>query len=646
MASSRWARAVALIVALTSGCDGSHETVGDATGRGTPLRVGVAMVDVTPTSWELFHDTNGNGLWDFADGEPYDDFGRDGLPSAREPGFDPTLRPDPDGDDFDPVTNPTGTEGNGRFEPVWMAGFDNAHPALGVHDPITVRAIAFQQGDLTAVLVACDFVGLLTPSIEPALARLRSEASVDPERVIVASIHDHEGPDTLGLWGKTQYESGADPAYLARVNDAIVEAVAGAIGAIVEARIKVADVALDLGLDDLFLDHRYLDPARPPRLANDTRLPTIRDADLLAIQAVGRDDETIATLVSWSNHPESIGSRNNLLSADYPGYLRARLESRLGGTAIYVSGAVGGLLTPLDGAITPYWNEAGERSTDPATGRSWIADDGFDKARSLGFELAEQAADALSSVEPTEPDHLEFRRRESRLPMENLNLVLGLVAGVIPGSSSYFTRDGAGLFDFSEPERCSHCGCIRTPVFRLDLGSVATLVTAPGELFPESLDGRAARRYDFATPEFDYGTTAFPALEGLRRMKDAPERLALVGLAPNELGYFVPRSDYLDFSVSDFLFGGGAGSPMEHPNFYSEYFSLGPRAGDELYCDLIDILDLTAALETRALCTATRRASFVENGADGVCKLVRALPGPLGDMAASWMASRPGIADR
>lgn len=618
-----------MLSALAAGCAGSAHDLADGIGRGTPLRVGVAVVDVTPTSWERFQDVDGNGLWDFAGGEPFDDFGSDGVPSTSEPGFDPVFRPDPEGDDFDPISNPAGTEGNGRFEPIWMAGFDNAHPALGVHDPITVRALAFQQGDVTAVVVACDFVGLLTPSFEPALARLESEAGVDPRRVIVASIHDHEGPDTLGLWGKTQYESGIDPRYQARVNDAIVEATTRAVAGLTEARLKVADVALDLGLDDRFLDHRHVDPANPPRLANDTRLPTVRDGELLAIQALATGGETIATLVSWSNHPESIGSRNNLLSADYPGYLRAHLERRLGGTAVYVSGAVGGLLTPLDGAITPYWSDVGERSTDPTTGLTWIADDGFEKARSLGFELAEQAADALSGVEATEPDQLRFRRRESRLPMENLNLVLGLVAGVIPGSASYFTRDGAGLFDFSEPDHCSHCGCIRTPIFRLDLGRLASLVTAPGELFPESLDGRAATRYDFATPEFDYAPSDFPAIEGLRRMDGAPGHLALIGLAPNELGYFVPRSDYLDFSVSDFLFGGGPGSPMSHPNFYSEYFSLGPRAGDELYCDLIDILDLAPAPETAAACAATRRSTFVENGADGVCKVVRALPGPL-----------------
>ena len=44
--------------------------------------------------------------------ERYDDFGTDGLPSDLEAGYDPVVNPDPAGDDYDPFTNPSGTEGN------------------------------------------------------------------------------------------------------------------------------------------------------------------------------------------------------------------------------------------------------------------------------------------------------------------------------------------------------------------------------------------------------------------------------------------------------------------------------------------------------------------------------------------------------
>lgn len=622
----------AIASTLVIGCAGSGSNGVDARGSGASLRVGVAVVDVTPASWERFHDRNANGLWDFAEGEAFDDFGRDGLPDPDEPGYDAITHPDPAGDDYDALTNPAGTENDGRFQPIWMAGFDNAHPALGVHDPITVRAVAFELGGVTTALVALDAVGMLSPSFQPALDRVAAETGLDPRRVIVASIHDHQAPDTLGLWGKTQYESGIDPVHLDQVNDGIADAVAEALATLREARLQVVSVPLDLGIADPFLDHRALDPQDPPLLANDTRLPSVRDHELLAIQALGDDDATIATILAWANHPESIGARNNLLSADFPGYARTRLEARLGGTAIYLSGAVGGLITPLDGARVPYWSESGERGTHPVDGREWIADDGFDKARSLGFELAEQAMAALANASPVTVPSLAFHRREALLPMENLNLVLGLVAGVIPGSETFFTRDGGGLFDFSDPDHCGHCGCVRAPLFRIDLGDAATIVTAPGELFPESLGGRPESEAAFPTPAYDYGTETFPAIEGLRTMRGAPNEIALVGLAPDELGYLIPQSDYLDFTVEEFLFG-GTGSPLEHPNFYSEWFSLGPRAGDVVYCDLIELLDLTPAPATRQRCAALAGSGFADAGADAVCKLVRALPGPLSDSA-------------
>ena len=69
--------------------------------------------------------------------------------------------------------------------------------------------------------------------------------------------------------------------------------------------------------------------------------------------------------------------------------------------------------------------------------------------------------------------------------------------------------------------------------------------------------------------------------------KDSPqatliprEHLLLAGLGQNELGYLIPESDFLLVGPEELLFGGGPGSVSEHPNYYADEFSLGPRAGD------------------------------------------------------------------
>jgi hypothetical protein len=79
-------------------------------GNNYPLEVGLAV------------DYNGNGKRDANEPilrqghEPFQDVGTDGLASKDEPGYQPGVNEDPAGDDYNAQYNPTGTEGNGRHE--------------------------------------------------------------------------------------------------------------------------------------------------------------------------------------------------------------------------------------------------------------------------------------------------------------------------------------------------------------------------------------------------------------------------------------------------------------------------------------------------------------------------------------------------
>ena len=75
-----------------------------------------------PLELALAVDYNGNGKRDENEPllrqghEPYDDFGKDGLPSDKEPGYQAGVNEDPAGDDWHPQYNPTGLEGNYRWD--------------------------------------------------------------------------------------------------------------------------------------------------------------------------------------------------------------------------------------------------------------------------------------------------------------------------------------------------------------------------------------------------------------------------------------------------------------------------------------------------------------------------------------------------
>lgn len=75
-----------------------------------------------PLELALAVDYNGNGKRDLDEPlvrqghEVYSDVGKDGVPSAEEPGYEAGVNEDPAGDDWEPQYNPTGLEGNMRWD--------------------------------------------------------------------------------------------------------------------------------------------------------------------------------------------------------------------------------------------------------------------------------------------------------------------------------------------------------------------------------------------------------------------------------------------------------------------------------------------------------------------------------------------------
>ena len=76
-----------------------------------------------PVGLALAVDLNKNGVRDQNEPvirqahEPWEDTGADGLADANEPGYDAVTNPDPSEDDYDAFLNPTGTEGDHVYQP-------------------------------------------------------------------------------------------------------------------------------------------------------------------------------------------------------------------------------------------------------------------------------------------------------------------------------------------------------------------------------------------------------------------------------------------------------------------------------------------------------------------------------------------------
>ncbi len=400
-----------------------------------------------------------------------------------------------------------------KHGPVYMAGFDHNRKATGVHDDLYARCIAFSTGARPLVICGVDVIGIFWDDAR----KIRAKVEAD---VIVAALHDHEGPDTMGLWGPGPAQTGINESYMEFLVERTAEAAREAIRGMRPARIRLALVAAaEL---DTFID--------------DTRPPVVHDAAIVALRADAMDGTPIATLINWANHPETLGSKNTLVTADYPASLYREAERLMGGTAVFVNGAIGGMQSPLGSTVK-----------DPATGKV-VAEKTFEKADSIGGRVAKLAAEALAKARPVTLDSFVFREKLIGIPMTNPGFQLAAKAGVFGGR-----------------KQPNADGTTTTPVgyIRFDRGARPELEIAlvPGELYPELSVGGVAR-YDGADfPEA-------PVEPAVKQQMTAPFRM-LFGLADDEVGYIIPKAEWDE--KAPFLQGAAKA-------WYGEVNSLGPEA--------------------------------------------------------------------
>lgn len=377
-------------------------------------------------------------------------------------------------------------------EPVWMAGFGNGRSALDYHDRLWARGLVVDGRGGRIAIVTLDVVGYFANEIETIRAMVAPASGVD--YVIVTSTHQHEGPDTLGLWGPDELTSGVDVGYLDFVNAAVADCVDEAAATLRAARVRFATTTTDglsLGLD---AEDDGFGVADGKVLAGDDALAPetggrIVDPTLAAMQFIAREPPrpVIATLVNFASHPESLGSSNRLITADFPHFARTRLEAEYGGLAIWVSGDLGVLQGPLDiDVLDP--DLAG-----PAPRRT------FRFAEVHGTQLAERAISALSSARrgPNSPRIRFASANPVAIPLENPFFRLFAAVGVLNPRRSLFTNGvpdaSVGTlpppFDFI-PQALG--ADLHTEVGALRIGP-ASVALVPTELDPQIGFGYRAR---------------------------------------------------------------------------------------------------------------------------------------------------------
>jgi hypothetical protein len=306
--------------------------------------------------------------------------------------------------------------------PVFLAGFGQNRRAETVHDDLYVRALAVSTTSCTLVLCALDLIGFFRRDVLAVTDRLH-EIKPDVE-ILIASVHPHHGPDTMGLWGPDDHTSGIDPVYHSSLLNKIVTTILAALDNLNPvAGLKTTSVMV-------------------PGLVKNACNPEIKDEELTVAQFVNREGKPLVSFFNFPCHPEVLWEHNTHITADYPGVLRREVEVVTGNPCIFFSGALGGMMTPD------------------------VVDHSFEEAEVMGRTLAEAGIKALNGL-PThkEPISISRQTRSVNIKLTNILFKIAIKRGLFPD-----VRDKSGS--------------VNTEVSLIRIGPL-WLALLPGELLPK-----------------------------------------------------------------------------------------------------------------------------------------------------------------
>jgi hypothetical protein len=229
------------------------------------------------------------------------------------------------------------------------------------------------------------------------------------------------------------------------------------------------------------------------KIAYNYYAPALYDPRCGVIQAVAssgkNQGKVIATLVNYAVHPEVIGNGREITSPDLCGPLYDRIESQVGGVAIFMNGAQGGMVT------------ADNRRADGGEAND------YEECIRIGNLLADQALEIINKA-PTQTDpliHNTFQQVEFSVDSPTLQYILN--------NSPHQYKVVSG-------------NMVSTQMNLVNVGS-AQILTIPGE--------------------------ALPNIGFYLKRKMKTDQAFLFGLTNDAFGYILSREDFDSFKRYEYV---------------------------------------------------------------------------------------------
>jgi hypothetical protein len=209
---------------------------------------------------------------------------------------------------------------------IYLIGYgDRTKGNQGVHDELTATALALDDGLHRVVIVACDLLAIN----EHTVARIQAQTG---SNVVICCSHTHSGPITYA--GQRSPRKNRD--YINFLVGQIIKAVKEALANLQPARLTWAQ-----GEADIAVNRRERKPDGHIEIGLNPTGPI--DRTLSVLQAQTLEGKPIVTLVNFQCHGTVLGPKNLLVSADWIGAMRHKVEQASGGFVMCLQGATGDL---------------------------------------------------------------------------------------------------------------------------------------------------------------------------------------------------------------------------------------------------------------------------------------------------------------
>ena len=307
-------------------------------------------------------------------------------------------------------------------------------PAKEKQGDLTARAVVFQNGDTTVAVVGLDLLGF--PSVLGDRVR-KQVPRIAGENILIGSTHSHSAPDCYAFPdGKGGHTGDLD--YIEFVCNQAAKAINQSLDRLEPASIRIAT------------------GEAKGQIAFNYYAPDLYDRRMSVIQAVGSTGNTIATLVNYATHPEVLGNDRGILSPDCIGPMYDKIEQQVGGTAIFMNGAQGGMVT-ADNRILDEMPREPQRAYWNGTG-TW------DECLRIGHLMADEALRIIDDAPKQENATLFCDAIDVKFPVES-----DLMWAIIQGSPLNY------------PSNDDHS--VTAQINIVNLGN-AQILTIPGEALP------------------------------------------------------------------------------------------------------------------------------------------------------------------